>query len=41
MTGMYYPIVRIANNTAFVTPAVEHWLERDIVQWVHHEGLIQ
>ena len=20
---------------AFVTPVVEHWLERDIAQWVH------
>ena len=24
----------------FVTP-VEHWLEREIAQWVHHEGSIQ
>ena len=22
-------------------PVVEHWLERKIAQWVHHEGLIQ
>ena len=22
-------------QTAFVTPVVEHWLEREIVQWVH------
>ena len=21
----------------FVTPVVEHWLEREIAQWVHHE----
>ena len=21
---------------AFVTPVVEHWLEREIAQWVHH-----
>ena len=21
---------------AFVTPVVEHWLERKIAQWVHH-----
>ena len=21
--------------TAFVTPVVEHWLEREIAQWVH------
>ena len=25
----------------FVTPVVEHWLEREIAQWVHHEGLIR
>ena len=25
---------------AFVTPVVEHWLEREIAQWVHYEGLI-
>ena len=26
---------RIAYTTAFVTPIVEHWLEREIAQWVH------
>ena len=26
---------------AFVTPVVEHWLERELAQWVHHEGSIQ
>ena len=26
---------RIAHTTAFDTPVVEHWLERDIAQWVH------
>ena len=26
---------------AFVTPVMEHWLEREIAQWVHHEGSIQ
>ena len=26
---------RIAHTTAFVTPVVEHWMERDIAQWVH------
>ena len=25
---------RIAHTMAFVTPVVEHWLEREIVQWV-------
>ena len=27
---------RIAHTVAFVTPDVEHWLEREIDQWVHH-----
>ena len=27
---------RIAHTTAFVTPVVEHWLEGEIAQWVHH-----
>ena len=26
---------RITHTTAFVTPVVEHWLERLIAQWVH------
>ena len=26
---------RIAHTTAFVTPVVEHWPEREIAQWVH------
>ena len=24
------------NSKGFVTPVVEHWLEREIAQWVHH-----
>ena len=32
---------RIAHTTTFVTPVVEHWLEREISQWVHHEGSIR
>ena len=28
---------RIALTTALITPVVEHWLEREIAQWVHHE----
>ena len=31
---MHHPIDRIAHTTAFVTPVVEHWLERKIAQWV-------
>ena len=26
---------------AFVTPVMEQWLEREIAQWVHHEGSIR
>ena len=33
---MHHPTDRIAHTTAFVTPVVEHWLEREIAQWVHH-----
>ena len=32
---------RITHTTAFVTPVVEHWLEREIAQWVHHEKSIR
>ena len=31
---MHHPTDRIAHTTAFVTPVVEHWLERKIAQWV-------
>ena len=30
---MHHPIDRITHTTAFVTPVVEHWLEREIAQW--------
>ena len=33
---MHHPTDRIAHTTAFVKPVVEHWLEREIAQWVHH-----
>ena len=32
---MHHPKDRIAYTTAFVTPVVEHWLKREIAQWVH------
>ena len=32
---MHHPTDRIAHTTDFVTPVVEHWLEREIAQWVH------
>ena len=38
---MHHPIDRIAHTTAFVIPVVEHWLEREIAQWVHHKGSIR
>ena len=31
---------RIAHTTAFVTLGMEHWLEWEIVQWVHYERSI-
>ena len=37
---MHHYTDRIVHTTAFVTPVVEHWLKREIAQWVHHEGLI-
>ena len=27
------------STMAFVAPVVEHWLEQEIAQWVHHMGL--
>ena len=32
---MHHTTDRIAHTTAFVTPVVEHWLEREIAQGVH------
>ena len=34
---MHHPTDRIAHTTNFITPVVGLWLEREIVQWVHHE----
>ena len=31
---MHHPTDRIAHTTAFVTPVVELWVEREIAQWV-------
>ena len=33
--GYFISTDRITHTTAFVTPVVEHWLEREIAQWVH------
>ena len=38
---MDHPTDRITHTTAFVTPLVEHWLERELAQCVHHEGSIR
>ena len=38
---MHHPTDKIVHTTAFVKPVVELWLEREIAQWVHDEGLIQ
>ena len=32
--GSFICTIRITHTTAFVTPVVEHWLEREIAQWV-------
>ena len=48
---MNHPTDRITHTTAFVTPVVEHWLEREIAPWVrsmkdrsddpsHHERML-
>ena len=31
---MHHPTDRITHTTAFVTSVVEHWLEREIAQWL-------
>ena len=36
---MHHPTDRITHTTAFVTPVVEHWLEREIAQWGKKEGI--
>ena len=32
---MHHPTDRIIHTTAFITPVVENWLEREIAKWVH------
>ena len=32
--NMHHPTDRIAHTTAFVRPVAEHWMERNIAQWV-------
>ena len=38
---MHHPTDRISHITAFVAPVVEHWLELEIAQRIHHEGSIR
>ena len=37
---MHHPTDRIVHTKVFVTPVLEHWLEWEIAQRVHHEGPI-
>ena len=30
---MHHPTDRILHTTAFVTPVMEHWQDREIAQW--------
>ena len=45
--GLLFPIssngsfIGIIHRQDAVTPVMEHWLEREIAQWVLHERLIQ
>ena len=50
--GLLFPIVskvsficttpdRIVHTVAFITPVEVHFLEREMVQWIHHEEKIQ
>ena len=41
--GVFFPIIArvLLNASSQITPVVEHWLEREIAEWVHHEGLIR
>ena len=38
---MHHTTDRIIHTTAFVTPIVEHWLEREIAQCVRYECSIR
>ena len=40
---MHYPRLWATDriDKHIVKPVVEHWLEREIAQWVHHEGSIR
>ena len=37
---LYAPSHHRQDGTAFVTPVMEHWLEREIAQWLREESPI-
>ena len=37
---MHHPTDWLAHTMAFITAVMKHWLEWEIVQWVHPEGSI-
>ena len=37
---MNHSVDRMVHAMAFVNQVVDHWLECEIDQWFHHEGLI-
>ena len=37
---MHHPTDRITHTTAFDTPVMEHWLEREIAQWEYRDKVI-
>ena len=39
--GSFICISPQTHTTAFVTPVVGHWLERELAQWVNHKGSIR
>ena len=38
---MHHPADMLAHTMAFVISVLEHWLEREIAQWVPHEGSVR
>ena len=38
---MHHPTDSIAHIMAFVIPIVEYLMERDIAEWIRHEGSIR
>ena len=36
---IHHTTVGIVHAMVFVIPIMEHWLEQEVAQWVHQEGL--